>query len=109
MSEKKTVSDDELNSVSGGNRQKARAGVGSSSILGARNRNTFGVTQHSRFGFGNESISQNKSTSISRNRNYLGQCEPEEDDNNSLQKSTCSDPANRGKKPECADCPAGIK
>lgn len=105
MSKRKTVNDDELDSVAGGNRVTAK--VGSRFSLGVGNKNTVGVTQQSRFGFGNESISQNKS--ISRNRRFLGQCEPEENENGTLQKATCSDPTNRGKKTECAHCEAGIR
>lgn len=109
MSEKKTVKDDELDSVSGGNRQQVTAGVRSQSIFGARNNKSSEAIQSSifGFGFGKESIAQNRSRV--GNRNYLGQCEPEENENNQLQKPTCSDPTNRGKKTECANCPAGIR
>lgn len=109
MSEKKTVKEDELDSISGGNQQQATAGVRSQALFGVRNNKTVGVRHSSGFGFGfgNESLVRNKY--MSGNRNYSGQCEPEEDETNPLQKPICSDPTNRGKKTECANCPAGIK
>lgn len=104
MNEKKTINDEELDSVAGGNRQNVSVNAGNRVTVNAGNQNSVGVTQGFGCDAGKGSISQNKS--ISRNKRLLGQCEPEE---NLLKQFVCSDPTNRGKKPECANCRVGIK